>query len=179
MVFCISQRHRLLFILQLNSIICTTWLCTDVIMSVIASAASISSCISLTDSYRVMLMSHWIPTKQSRHYMDGPRQNCNKRFLFRIIFYQVPQTPPKNPPKQTSGFLVCCYGHLKEMHWPKKPFVAILSHLGPDLGYNDCTKITKHPTLLESNTFLQLLKGKSYSLYIRLKLLCRVSMDPR
>ena len=34
----------------------------------------------------------------------------------------------------------CCFGHLREMHWPKKPFVAFLSHWGPDLGYNDWTK---------------------------------------
>ncbi len=43
-------------------------------------------------------------------------------------------------------WLVCCYGHLREMHWPKRPFVAILSHSGPVLGYNDCTTSSKvHP----------------------------------
>ena len=33
--------------------------------------------------------------------MVGPRQNCNKGFLYRIIFYKVPQAPEKNPPKST------------------------------------------------------------------------------
>ncbi len=25
--------------------------------------------------------------------------------------------------REFETYLVCCYGHLKEMHWPKKPFV--------------------------------------------------------
>ncbi len=39
---------------------------------------------------------------------------------------------------KSSGFLGCS-GHLKEMHRPKKPFVAFLSHSGSVLGYNDWT----------------------------------------
>ena len=35
--------------------------------------------------------------------------------------------------------LVCCSGHLKEMHCPKQPYVAFLSHPGSVLGYKDWT----------------------------------------
>ena len=35
---------------------------------------------------------------------------------------------PKSPIKE--GSHVCCSGHLKEMHCPKKPFAAFLSHSG-------------------------------------------------
>ncbi len=32
-----------------------------------------------------------------------PRTNCNKRFLFRILYYKVPTTSKKNPPKSSLG----------------------------------------------------------------------------
>ncbi len=70
-----------------------------------------------------------LSTELSSTRSQNPRKKCEKN---------SPKLTFRND--QPSGFLVCCSGHLKEMHCLKKPFVAFLSHSGSVLGYNDWTK---------------------------------------
>ncbi len=59
--------------------------------------------------------------------MFGPRQNCTKRFLYRIIFYKVQQVLDISP--------------MLWVHCPKKPFVAILTQCDTVLGYYAWNKL--------------------------------------